>query len=88
MPKYQVKFRKSSRGDLKKLKHSPLRKKFDEIVQKLSDNPSDPSDSFERLVPPENNYYSRRLNIQHRVVYSIDEEYKIVYIYSAGNHYE
>ncbi|MGH1586829.1 Txe/YoeB family addiction module toxin, partial [Lactiplantibacillus plantarum] len=63
----------------------PLRKKFDEIVQKLSDNPSD---SFERLVPPENNYYFRRLNIQHRVVYSIDEEHKIVYIYSAGNHYE
>lgn len=85
MTKYQVKFRKSFRDDLKKLKHSPLRKKFDEIVQNLSDNPSD---SFERLVPPENNYYSRRLNIQHRVVYSIDEEHKIVYIYSAGNHYE
>lgn len=88
MSKYQVRFRKSSKSDLKKLKHSLLRKKFDEIVQKLSKNPYDPSDGFEKLIPPENSFYSRRLNIQHRVVYSVDEEQKIVYIYSAWNHYE
>lgn len=85
---YSIKFKNSSKNDLKKIKNSPFRKKFDEIIKGLSVNPYDPSDNFEKLFPPEDKLYSRRLNIQHRIVYSIGEEKKIVHIYSAWNHYE
>lgn len=85
---YSIRFKNSSKNDLRKIKNSPLRKKFDEIVKKLAVNPYDVSDNFEKLFPPENKLYSRRLNIQHRIVYSVDEQRKIVHIYSAWNHYE
>jgi len=85
---YAIKFKKSSKNDLKKIKQSSLRDKFDDIIKKLIVNPYDPSDNFEKLFPPENKLYSRRLNIQHRIVYSINEETKTVHIYSAWNHYE
>lgn len=84
---YVVYFSKSSKGDLKKIKHSQLKDKFDQIIKKLSDNPYDPSDSFEKLMPPENEFYSRRLNIQYRIVYSVNDDLKTVHIYSAWNHY-
>lgn len=85
---YAIKFKKSSKNDLKKIKQSSLRDKFNGIIKKLIVNPYDPSDNLEKLFPPENKLYSRRLNIQHRIVYSIDEETKTVHIYSAWNHYE
>ena len=44
--------------------------------------------SFEKLTPPAAGYYSRRINGQHRVVYTIDKVTKIVEIYSCWAHYE
>ena len=44
--------------------------------------------SFEKLTPPAAGYYSRRINGQHRVVYTIDKATKIVEIYSCWAHYE
>lgn len=88
MSQYRVKFHNSSKNDLRKIKQSSLRDKFDQIIQKLILNPYDPSDNFEKSFPPEDSLYSRRLNIQHRIVYSIDESTKTVHIYSAWNHYK
>ena len=71
---YQVKLEKSVIKDLKKIKHSGLKNKFDDIMKTLKNNPYEPTHSFEKLVPRHEGYYSRRLNIQHRIVYKIDSE--------------
>lgn len=88
MVNYHIKFQKSSKNDLRKIKQSNLIEKFEDIINRISINPYDSSDGFEQLFPPENKLYSRRLNIQHRVVYSIDEVTKTIYIYSAWEQYK
>lgn len=87
MTTYKVKFKNSPKNDLRKIKQSNLRDKFDELIKKLVTNPYDPTDNFEKLMPPEDRFYSRRINIKHRLVYKVDEEKRVVYIYSAWNHY-
>ncbi|WP_367341249.1 Txe/YoeB family addiction module toxin [Limosilactobacillus sp.] len=85
---YQVRIRNSAKTDLKKLKHSNLKNKFLVITDQLKRNPYEHNQSFEKLEPPMAKKYSRRLNIQHRVVYTVDEANQIVTIWSAWSHYE
>jgi Txe/YoeB family toxin of toxin-antitoxin system len=85
---YQVKYQKSVKEDLRKIKYSNLKSSFDEVVAQLKQNPYAPTQSFEKLQPYSAGRYSRRLNSQHRVVYRVDEEHQIVKIYSAWSHYE
>ncbi|WP_420806349.1 Txe/YoeB family addiction module toxin [Liquorilactobacillus capillatus] len=54
----------------------------------LEVDPYKPIQSFEKLTPPAAGYYSRRINGQHQVVYTINKETKIVEIYSCWAHYE
>ncbi|MCO6226077.1 Txe/YoeB family addiction module toxin [Staphylococcus epidermidis] len=51
-------------------------------------DPYQQSQSFEKLHPKHLGRYSRRINHQHRVVYTIDEENKEVLILAAWSHYE
>lgn len=85
---WQVKIRNSAKADLKKLKHSNLKDSFNDIVTQLKEDPYKNNQGFEKLVPPIAKKYSRRLNIQHRVVYSVDDKNKTVNIWSAWSHYE
>jgi Txe/YoeB family toxin of toxin-antitoxin system len=85
---YQVLIKNSAKGDLKKLKNSPLRQQFENIVAQLKVNPYEVNQSFEKLVPPAAGKYSRRLNSQHRVVYRVNKNDKTVGIFSAWTHYE
>lgn len=85
---WQVKIRNSAKADLKKLKHSNLKDSFNDIVTQLKEDPYKNNQGFEKLVPPIAKKYSRRLNIQHRVVYSVDEKNKTVNIWSTWSHYE
>lgn len=85
---YRVLIKNSAKSDLKKLKHSNLREQFEQIIKTLKSNPYEPIQSFEKLKPTHEGFYSRRLNRQHRVVYKVNEDEKIVEIYSAWTHYE
>lgn len=85
---WKVKIKSSAKGDLKKVLKSSLRKSFGEIKSVLETDPYKPIQSFEKLTPPAAGYYSRRINGQHRVVYTIDNKNKIVEIYSCWAHYE
>lgn len=51
-------------------------------------DPYQQSQSFEKSHPKHLGRYSRRINHQHRVVYTIDEENKEVFILAAWSHYE
>ena len=85
---YTIKVKSSAKRDLKKIKGSYLEKSFLEIIEQLKQNPYQKNQSFEKLVPPIKGFYSRRINVQQRVVYKFNEENKTVVIYSAWGHYE
>lgn len=78
----------SAKTDLKKIKQSNLKKQFEAILEVLKQDPYYPNQSFEKLQPKQAGLYSRRINQQHRVVYTVDDETKTVEIYSAWSHYE
>ncbi|WP_025023311.1 Txe/YoeB family addiction module toxin [Companilactobacillus nodensis] len=85
---YQIKIKSGAKKDLKKIKGSRFEKSFLEIIETLRNNPFEISQSFEKLIPPINRFYSRRINFQRRVVYKVDKKLRIVTIYSAYSHYE
>lgn len=85
---YSIKSKKGARRDFKKIKGTYFEKNFLEIIKQLKNNPYEGNQSFEKLVPPIKGFYSRRINVQHRVVYKVNEETKEVIIYSAWGHYE
>ncbi len=88
MSKYSIQIKNSAKVDLRKIKQSNLRAQFEKVVQTLKEDPYLPTQSFEKLKPTHEGRYSRRLNRQHRVVYRVNEDEKIVEIYSAWTHYE
>lgn len=83
---YNVTIKKNAKKDLPKLKAVHLAGKFDELLRVIKENPYQTPPPYEKLVGLP--YYSRRLNIQHRLVYSVDEESKTVIILSVWSHYE
>ena len=87
MSNYTVKIKNSAKLDLKKIKHPYLKKTFIEIVETLK-NHIKITQSFEKLEPKYLERYSRRINLQHRVVYTIDDRNKVVLILSAWSHYD
>ena len=85
--KWKIKIKTSAKGDLKKLIKGPFYNSFKKIILTLQKNPYQPTQSFEKLTPPASGFYSRRINGQHRVVYTINNQDKIVEIYSCWSHY-
>ena len=82
--KYRILFTKQAVKDMHKVANSPLKKKVAHLLGILEDNPLQPP--YEKLVDQENTY-SRRINIQHRLVYRIDEEQAQVVIIRTWTHY-
>ena len=74
--------------DLKNLKAAHLDQQFIGLMDVLKENPFQNPPPYEKLVGNLSDKYSRRLNIQHRVVYSVDVDTKEVIIWSAWTHYE
>lgn len=83
---YSVKLAKSTMKDLKNLKSAQLEQKFKDTMEVLKENPFQNPPPYEKLVGNLKDKYSRRLNIQHRVVYSVDNDAKEVIIWSAWTH--
>lgn len=82
---YQVLLSNQAKKDLDKLKKSNLSKKAKAIVDTLKDDPY--CKPVEKLVGNLKGFYSKRINIQHRLVYKIDEKEKVVLIVSMWIHY-
>ena len=85
---YSIKLAKSMMKDLENLKSAPLEQKFKGIIEVLKENPFQNPPPYVKLVRNLKDKYSRRLNILHRVVYSVDNDAKEVIIWSAWTHYE
>ena len=85
---WQVKFSKEAEKDKKLLKSAGLEERTKKLLNVLSVNPYQNPPSYEKLVGNLKGYYSRRINIQHRIVYKIYNEEKIVVIHTMWTHYE
>ena len=74
--------------DAKKLKKAGLKEQTLNLLNLLKKNPYSKSSHFEKLVGNLSGFYSRRINIQHRLIYSVDKEKKIVHVLRMWTHYE
>jgi len=79
---------KQAQKDAKKLAAAGLRKKAEKLLKILSENPFQTPPPYEKLVGDLAGAYSRRINIQHRLVYQVYEDEKIVKVIRMWTHYE
>ena len=85
---WRVVFTKQAQKDAKKLSASGLKQKAEALINILRENPYQASPPFEKLIGDLAGAYSRRMNIQHRLVYQIINEEKVVKIIRMWIHYE
>ena len=85
---WKVVFTKQAQKDAKKLSTSGLKSKAEKIIELLEYNPYQTPPPYEKLVGDLAGAYSRRVNIQHRVVYQIRNDEKIVKVIRMWTHYE
>jgi len=85
---WKVVFTKQAQKDAKKLSTAGLKSKAEEIIDILKINPYQNPPSYEKLVGDLSGAYSRRLNIQHRLVYQIINDDKVVKVLRMWTHYE
>jgi Txe/YoeB family toxin of toxin-antitoxin system len=85
---WQIVFTKHAQKDAKNLSVAGLRKKAEELLKILGDNPYQKPPPFEKLVGELSGAYSRRINIKHRLVYQILDEEKVVKVIRMWTHYE
>ena len=85
---WKVIFTKQAQKDARKIADSGLKLKAEKLIEILQSNPFQKPPSYEKLVGDLSSAYSRRINIQHRLVYQILEKAKIVKIIRMWTHYE
>ena len=85
---YKILYTKRAVKDVPKLKSSGLNTKAKKSIDIIRINPFQTPPPYEKLVGDLQGAYSRRINIQHRLVYQVLEDTKIVKILSLWTHYE
>ncbi len=86
---YEIVILPSAKKDKEKIKADPgLKKKVSALLDILSENPYQNPPPYEKLRGPLNEFYSRRINLKHRLVYDVSEEKKLVRIVAMWSHYE
>ncbi len=86
MVKYKILYSKFALKDAKKLSSVHLDQKAKELIEIISTNPFQTPPPYEKLVGNLNGAYSRRINIQHRLVYEVRELEKVVRISRMWSH--
>lgn len=85
---WRVVFTKKAQKDAKKLSASGLRPKAEKLIEILRKNPYQTPPPFEKLLGDLSGAFSRRINIQHRLVYQILDDEKVVKVIRMWTHYE
>jgi Txe/YoeB family toxin of toxin-antitoxin system len=87
MVEYKILYSKLALKDAKKLSSANLDKKAKELIEIIKKDPFQKPPPYERLVGNLEGSYSRRINIQHRLVYEVREDDKVVRISRMWSHY-
>ncbi len=86
--KWRLVYTKQAQKDAKKLSAAGLRPKAQKLLDLLAEDPFKTPPRFEKLLGDMTGAYSRRINIQHRLVYQVIEDKKVVKIIRMWTHYE
>jgi len=86
--KWALVYTKQAQKDAKKLVSAGLKPKAEELLRILQGNPFQTPPRYEKLVGDLAGAYSRRINIQHRLVYQVLEDRHIVKVIRMWTHYE
>jgi Txe/YoeB family toxin of toxin-antitoxin system len=85
---WRIVFTKQAQKDAKRLAAAGLRSKAEKLLDILRENPYKTPPTFEKLLGDLSGAYSRRINIQHRLVYQILDNEKVVKVIRMWTHYE
>lgn len=85
---WKLVYAKRALKDAKRLSAAGLRPKAQELLAVLQSNPFQNPPSFEKLVGDLQGAYSRRINIQHRLVYEVFEKERVVRVLRMWTHYD
>jgi len=85
---WEIVYARQAMQDAKKLAASGLKPKAQELLAVLADDPFQNPPPFEKLVGDLAGAYSRRINIQHRIVYEVFTREKAVRVLRMWTHYE
>ena len=85
---WQLVFARHAQKDAKKLAAAGLKTKAQDLLVILQNDPFQNPPPFEKLVGDLSGAYSRRINIQHRLVYEVFSEERVVRVLRMWTHYE
>ncbi|MDX1924733.1 MAG: Txe/YoeB family addiction module toxin [Rickettsiaceae bacterium] len=85
---YKILFSKAAQKDADKIKNSNLSNKCKSLIEIIRAGPFATIPPFEKLVGELTGFYSRRINIKHRLVYSVYQKERIVKVLRMWTHYE
>jgi toxin YoeB len=85
---WEVVYAKHALKDAQKLAASGLKPKAQELLATIKEDPFQNPPPYEKLVGDLSGAYSRRINIQHRLVYEVLQEQRVVKVLRMWSHYE
>ena len=85
---YKIVYTRTAVKDIPKLKAAHLDNKAKALIEVIRVNPYQSPPSYEKLVGDMQGLYSRRINVQYRLVYEVLEEMNTIKIVSLWTHYE
>jgi len=85
---WELRFTRQAQKDAKKLSASGLKKKAQALLDVIQKDPYQNPPPYEKLVGDLTGAYSRRINIQHRLVYQVYDEEHVVKVIRLWTHYE
>ncbi|MCY3841182.1 MAG: Txe/YoeB family addiction module toxin [Gammaproteobacteria bacterium] len=85
---WRLVYTKQAQRDAKKLSASGLKPKSEELLALIAENPDRKPPPFEKLIGDLSGAYSRRINIQHRLVYEVLDKDRVVKVLRMWTHYE
>ena len=88
MVTWRIVYTKQAQKDAKKIATAGLKPKAEKLLEILSKNPFQTPPPFEKLIGDLSGAYSRRITIQHRLVYQVLEEIRTLKVISMWTHYE
>lgn len=85
---WKIVYSKQAVKDARKIKECGLKSNAEKLLKILSANPFQNPPPYEKLVGDLFGFYSRRINVQHRLIYKVCENEKTVQVLRMWTHYE
>lgn len=85
---WEIRFTKNAEKDKEKLKRAGLTQKAKKLLNLIAVDPYRFPPSYEKLIGDLQGYCSRRINLQHRLVYRVHEDIHVVVVHAMWSHYD